>query len=339
MNRTHLLSLVSALTLALTAGAASAAPGASGLKLASQIAGADGGWDYASFDPARRRLYVAHGDKVMTVDVATGKVNPAFAPGVRLHAAMAVPGTALVLTTNGGDSTAKLFKAATGKLVASIPTGKDADAAVYDPASGLVLVICGEPGEITLINPKTAKAVGSIKVGGALEFAAVDGKGRAYVNMEEAAKIAVIDINKRTVVGRYDLTDCVAPTGLALTADGRLISACSNGRAKILDAATGKELASYKIGARPDAVLLDEARGFAYIPSAMSGDMAVIALTGDKANTIIDTVPTALGARTGAVDLKTGRVYLPTAEYNLPIPAGQRPTTKPGTFIVLVLGR
>jgi len=44
-------------------------------------------------------------------------------------------------------------------------------------------------------------------------------------------------------------------------------------------------------------------------------------------------------AVTGAVDPKTGRVYLPTAEYILPVPAGQRPTTKPGTFQVLVLDR
>ena len=56
-------------------------------------------------------------------------------------------------------------------------------------------------------------------------------------------------------------------------------------------------------------------------------------------NTVIDTIPTQTGARTGAVDPKTGRIYLPTAEYNLPAPAGQRPTTKPGTFVVLELDR
>ena len=36
-------------------------------------------------------------------------------------------------------------------------------------------------------------------------------------------------------------------------------------------------------------------------------------------------------ARTGAVDPKTGRVYLPTRE------AWSRPTPKPGTFVVLGL--
>jgi hypothetical protein len=54
---------------------------------------------------------------------------------------------------------------------------------------------------------------------------------------------------------------------------------------------------------------------------------------------VTDTVPTQIGARTGTVDPRTGRVWLPTAQYNLPVPAGQRPTTKPGTFEVLVLGR
>ncbi|HVH74096.1 MAG TPA: hypothetical protein VM755_04195, partial [Stellaceae bacterium] len=75
------------------------------------------------------------------------------------------------------------------------------------------------------------------------------------------------------------------------------------------------------------------------VPSALSGELSVIALSGPHDNTIVDTVPTQIGARTGAVDPKTGRIFLPTAEYVLPVPPGQRPTTKPGTFVVLVLDR
>jgi hypothetical protein len=77
----------------------------------------------------------------------------------------------------------------------------------------------------------------------------------------------------------------------------------------------------------------------AYIPSWLSGTLAVIALSGPHDNTVIDTVATQFGTRTGAVDPKTGRIYLPTAQFNLPVPAGQRPTAKPGTFEVLVLDR
>ena len=341
MTRYAAIACVSAFALLGLSSAAEAQPtaGASRLKVVDRIAGPDGGWDYASFDPARDRVYVAHGAMVMAIDAASGKVTPDFAAGSRLHAVVPVPGGDLIVTTNSGDNSAKIISAADGKLIASVATAKDPDAAVFDPASGLVLVISGDSGVITMVDPKTARAVGSITVGGALEFPALDGKGRLYVNVEDKNQIAVVDLGSRKVVAHYPLAGCQGPTGLALVAGGRLVSACANGVAKILDAGSGREVASLKIGGRPDAVLYDRKRALAYIPSALSGTLAVIALSGSADNTIIDTVPTQLGARTGAVDEKTGRIYLPTAQYVLPAPAGQRPTTKPGTFQVLVLAR
>ena len=313
-------------------------PGASGLAIVARIAGPDGGWDYASFDASRRRIYVAHGVRVMSIDADKGTVNADFAAGKHLHAVVPVPGTDLLLTTNGADSSAKIISAVDGKLISSITTQKDPDGAVFDPSSGLVVVVNGEGGMVSLVDPKAAKVVDTITVGAGLEYPAVDGKGRLYVNIEETGEIAVIDIAARKVLGHYPMPGCKGPTGLALTADGRLISACSNGVAKILDASSGHEIASFAIGARPDAVLLDGSRGLAYIPSAMTGTLAVIALSGPANNTIIDTVATQRGARTGTVDPKTGKIYLPAAEYGLPA-AGQKPEPKPGTFQVLVLDR
>jgi len=333
-----------ALVAALLAGAPCAqaqaqAAGASGLRVIDRIAGPDGGWDYASFDPGRKRVYVAHGSNVMMIDAETGAVKADFASGDHLHAVLPIPGRSLLLTTNSGDNTARLIDANSGVPLASIPTAKDPDAAIYDPASGRVLVMGGDSGEITIVDIAGRKAVGSISVGGALEFPALDGKGKLYVNIETKNEIAVISLAKRKVVARYPMTGCVAPTGLAYVEGGRLVAVCANGVAKILDAATGEGVATLKIGARPDAVMYDRTRHIALVPSAMSGTLAVIALAGPANNTVDDTVPTQLGARTGAVDEKTGRVYLPTAEYVLPVPSGQRPTTKPGTFQVLVLDR
>ncbi|HEY5072316.1 MAG TPA: hypothetical protein VII63_09820 [Caulobacteraceae bacterium] len=341
MNRHPLLAAACALgLLGVAAGArADPAPGASGLRVVARIAGPDGGWDYASFDPAGRRVFVAHGSQVMAIDTDSGKVTPAFAAGDHLHAVVPIPGAGVIVTTNSGDSSARILEAASGRLLASVPTAKDADGAVYDPSSGLVMVIDGEAGQITLVNPKTRASPGSITVGDSLEFGAVDGKGKLFVNVESKNEVAVVDIAGRKVIARYPMPGCERPTGLAYVSGDRLVSACGNGVAKILEASSGREIASFKIGGFPDAVLYDAGRGLAYIPSALSGTLAVIALSGPANNTIIDTVPTQIGARTGAVDPKTGRIYLPTAQYILPVPAGQRPTTKPGTFQVLVLDR
>jgi hypothetical protein len=341
MTRHRRLSFIAALFASALPFAGHAADPAhpSGLHVAARIPGPDGGWDYASFDAAHHRLYVAHQTVVLAVDPDTGKLNPAFAQGKHLHAVTPVPGTDMILTTDSGDDTAKLISAADGHVLATIPTAKDADGAAYDPKSGLMVVICGEGGALTLIDPKAMKAVGTIVVGDALEFGAADGGGLFYVNVEEKNQVAVIDLASRKVLRRYDLPGCKGPTGLAYVEGARLISVCGNGGVDILDAGSGKTIASFTVGGFPDAVIYDDQRHLAYVPSARAGTLSVIALSDAGDNTIIDTVPTQIGARTGAVDTKTGKIYLPTAEYVLPAPAGQRPTTKPGTFVVLVLDR
>ncbi|MFI4933614.1 MAG: hypothetical protein ACHP7N_03265 [Caulobacterales bacterium] len=331
--------LVTAL-LTLAPAAMADPPSGAGLKVVAHIPGPDGGWDYASFDAARRRVYIAHGTVVLSLDVDSGKLNPAFAAGAGLHAVLPIPGSNDILTTNSGDKTAKIISATDGKLIASLTVADDADAAVYDPSTKLAVVVNGDQGLLTLVNVAARKVEGTIQVGGGLEFAAVDGKGRLFVNIADKGQIAVVDLKARKVLATWPMNGCVRPTGLAYVEGGRLISSCGASlNAKILDAADGKEIASLTIGGFPDAVIYDSARHVALIPTARDGALWVIGLTGAASNTMIESVPTQIGARTGAVDLKTGRVYLPTAEYNLPVPAGQRPTTKPGTFQILVLDR
>jgi hypothetical protein len=64
----------------------------------------------------------------------------------------------------------------------------------------------------------------------------------------------------------------------------------------------------------------------------------VIGEEADGSLRVIETVPTAKGARTGAIDPETGKVYLPTAEFE-PGKTGERPVAKPGAFRILVLGQ
>jgi DNA-binding beta-propeller fold protein YncE len=311
----------------------------SGMHVVSRIAGPDGGWDLVSFDAARRRVYVAHSSQVILIDADTGVANLAFAAGDHLHSVIPIPGAEILLSTNIGDNSARIIRASDGALVASVPTGAKPDAAIYDPVSGLALFMDAGAGDITLVDVKAAKAVGAIEVGGALEMPALDGAGRLYVNIEDKNEIAVVDLKSRATVAHYRLAGCEGPTGLSYVTGGRLVSACANGVAKIIDAATGRDIATLPIGARPDAVIYDAKSRVAMMPFAASGTLSVIALSGGNDNTVIDTVAAQMGARTGAVDHSTGRVYLPTAEYVLPAPLGQRPTTKPGTFNVLVLDR
>lgn len=306
------------------------------LSVVATIPGPDGGWDMASVDTDARRLYVAHGDAVTAVDLDSGKVTPTLVAGKRLHAVLPLP-DGRALATNGGENTATLFEAATGKVIAAIPTGVNPDDAIYDPSSGLALVMDGRDGDITLIDPKTATSPGRIPVGGKLEFAVADGHGRVFVNVEDKGEIAVVDVAGRKVSARYPLTDCEEPSGLALDAKkDLLVAACGNKKALAVNAKTGAVTATLTIGERPDGAIYDAKRKLFFIPCG-EGNIAVI---DDNAGvpTVIETIPTANGARTAALDEKTGRLYLPTADFQAPAEGEKKHTVVPGTFRILVVG-
>jgi len=328
--------LISAGLLIGTPLAAAAAP-APVLKVVARIPGSDGGWDYATFDAARHKVYVTRRDSVMVLDIASGKVDPHFSDGGRLHAAVPVPGTDLIVTTDSGDNTAKIISAADGHLIVAVPTPKDSDGAIYDAQSGLVLVVCGDGGAVALIDAKAGKSVGVIDVGTPLEFADVDGHGHAFVNEDEKNAVAMLDLAALKVTATWPLPGCQRPTGLAY-GEGQVISACGNGVADILDASDGKPLASLTIGKGPDAVIYDPKLRTAYVPSGASGTLAVIPLTGPSKDTIVATIATAVSARTGAIDPDTGRIYLPSAQYAPPATPGARPQAIAGSFEMLVVG-
>jgi hypothetical protein len=327
------------LALFALAGTAASAGPPGPLQVVRALPGPDGGWDYASFDAAHGRVYVAHGMKVMAIDAAGGRVNPDFAAGNQLHSVLPIPGSDLVVTTNSGDDTARILDSRDGRLIASVATAKDPDAAIWNGAGRQVLVMGHESGTITLVDPQAGKATGSILVGGALEFPALDGHGRLFVNREDHDDIVVIDMAARRVVATWPLAGCHGPTGLAYVEGARLVSACVNGVAKVLDAADGRDLATLSIGQGADAVIYDAARHQALIPCGRSGVLAVVALAASGGARVVASVPTQIGARTGALDPLTGRLWLPTATYLPPAAPNQRPTVKPGSFRVLVLER
>ena len=110
MNRLALLSLAALAALTILPAAQADAPASgSGLKVVAHIPGPDGGWDYASFDPAHRRVYVAHSTVVLALDADTGKLNASFAAGSGLHAVLPIPGRDEILTTNSKVNTAMIF--------------------------------------------------------------------------------------------------------------------------------------------------------------------------------------------------------------------------------------
>ena len=337
MSRTILRRLSLGLVAAALAAPLAAAQTAPSYSVTGHIKAPDGGYDYASFDPVHRRVYVSRAGGVLAVDVDTGAVNGHLAEAQRSHEVLPLADGSKLLVTDSGSNSAHLVDALSGKRLAEIPTGQKPDAALFDPASGLALVMNGHSGDVTLVDPAAQKAVGSIKIGGALEFGVADGAGKAFVNVEDQNRIAVLDIKARRVIARYPMAGCDGPTGLAYVADaGVLIAACANKVAKVIRAADGQDLATLAIGAGPDAVIYDAARKLAFIPCGRDGVLEVIAVRGPTDIAIVQTLKTQVGARTGALDPKTGALYLPASRYAL-VAGAAKPVAAPGTFELLVV--
>ena len=305
--------------------------------VAGSIAGADGGWDFASVDPETNRLFVARSNGVTAVDLATRMVTDILVEGAGVHGVSPIPGTPFAISANGKFANALLFDKLTGKIEATFPTGQGPDAIVVEPKSGLVVIFNGKSHDATLVDVTSKSVVGAIALDGKPEVGAADGTGRVFVNLEDKNAIAVIDVAARRVVGAYALIGCDAPTGLAFDQQtGVLISACDNNVAKVIDAKTGADVATLKIGKGPDGVLLDAPRRRAFIPAA-DGTLSVLALRARDEIVLVGAVTITAGAKTGAVDPSTGNVYLPSVKLQPPEKEGARPKPVPGSFTILVV--
>jgi YVTN family beta-propeller protein len=305
-------------------------------EIVNRISAPDGGWDALSFDPIARRLYVARTDGVLALDVDTGKLTPQLAKGDHTHQAVPLPNNELVFT-DGNTNQAIFVDAATGAPIAKVPVGNKPDAAVWDAYSKNVFVMNHADGVVSVIDPHTHRVTSTIAVGGVLEFAASDGKGHVFVNIEDQAKVGVIDVAKRVVSARIELPGCEEPSGLAYTKEGLILSACSNGVMTITSAVSGKQMGRYPIGQHPDCVIYDRTRGLAFVPGGGDGSLSIFSVKDPAHIAALGNVVTQKGSRIGAVDEKTGRIYLPAAEMVPSGTPGQRPSQKPGTFVITVL--
>ena len=326
---------ISIASLLLSVGMAAAAfAAAPQYKIVDRIKVQDGGFDYATFDPATNQVLMARPNFTTTIDVKTGKVGQ-IKSAARGHIALPIPGTSLlVVTQRAGNILVVDGKA--DKVEATLKGTKNPDGATYDPSTKLVFAMNHDGGDSTVIDPIAKKVVGTIPIGGDLEFAVADGNGKVFVNIEDKNQIAVIDAKAKKVTTRYTLKDCDGPTGLAYDAADKYLIASCDGTAKIVRADSGAEVASLKIANQPDAVIFDATRKLAFIPCRTPGVMEVISFANPAKPEVVQHMQTQLGTRTGTLDPATGRIYMMAAKFGAPATAGGRPQALESTYDVLV---
>jgi len=304
--------------------------------------GGEGGWDILTIDSVANRLYLSHATKVVVVDLNKNAVIGEISDTPGVHAFVAMPEVQRGFSSNGKESKSSAVDLTTWKTTSKIDTGSNPDAIVFEPRHGEVYVFNHTANTVTVINAKSATVSATIPLGGTPEFAAVDeAAGRVYCNIEDKSEVAVIDADTHKVIAHWPLAPGEGPSGIAFDArHHRLFSGCHNKIMTMLDTETGKIITNVPIGAGVDGCAFDNATQLAF---ASCGDGTTTIAKEEAPNKleVVQFLKTERGARTMALDPRTHRIYLPTAQF-APAPSPSpgasptRPSIVPNTLKLLV---
>jgi DNA-binding beta-propeller fold protein YncE len=308
--------------------------------------GGEGGWDYLTADASARRLYISRGTHVIVLDLDSGK-NVGDIPDTQgVHGIALAPELGRGFTSNGREGTVTIFDIKTlAPIGGKLKVGDNPDAILYDPATKRVFTFNGRSQDSTAIDAASGKVLGTIKLGGKPEFAVSDGKGEIFVNIEDKSELAAIDPNKLEVKAKWPLAPCKEPSGLAIDRKNRrLFSGCDNKLMAVVDADSGKVLATPAIGEGVDATSFDDETGLAFASCGADGVLTVVKEESPDKFSVAENVPTEKSARTMALDAKTHKVYVVSAKFGprpAPTAANPRgyPPVLPDTFVVTVLSK
>jgi YVTN family beta-propeller protein len=306
--------------------------------------GSEGGWDGLTVDPSAQRLYVSHTTKVVVIDLAKDQVVGEITNTPGVHCIAVAPKLKHGFTSNGKENKASIVDLKTLQTLSKVDTGTNPDAIYFEPGQNEVYAFNGRGQSATVIDAKSGKVVATIPLGGKPEFAEADpGAHRVFNNLEDKSEVAVIDTKTHQVTNRWAIAPGEEASGIAIDVKHhRLFLGCGNKLMVMMDNTSGKVVATVPIGQGVDGSAFDPETQLAF---ASCGDGTTTIAREDPPDklTVVQTLTTERGARTMALDPKTHKIYLPTAQFE-PQPeqaAGsprQRPKMIPGTFKILVYG-
>ncbi len=297
--------------------AAVAVPPADGYSITKKIPIAgQGSWDYLTVDEGARRLYVSHGTQVEVLDVDSGSIVGTIPNTPGVHGIAVAPELGRGFVSNGKASTVTIFDLKTLKPIADAPTGQKPDAIIFDPATSRVFAFNGGSNSATAIDAATGKVAGTVDLGGGPEFAAADGDGFIYDNLEDESLVLKIDSRKLTVEQRWPTAPCASPSSMAIDrANRRLFLGCRSKVMAVVNADTGKVITTLPIGDHVDATAFDPQTKLIFNSNG-EGTITVIRQESPDKYSIVETVKTVPKAKTMALDPKTHQLFLSTAESN-----------------------
>jgi hypothetical protein len=234
-----LLLMLSAAAFVTRTGAQSNAPP---LKLLQTIPlpGIEGAFDHMDIDVQGQRLFIPaeQAGLVEVVDVKNGKRLRTISD-VRWPSTIAYhPRTNEIFVTDREDGTIKVLSGQTYELVKTIKLVKGPDNATYDPATQLFYAAYAGRNAgmaytlIGIIDTANSQHIGDIRIDAAnVQAMAIEpgaGPKKMYADLADKHQIAVIDLQKRSVLKTWPTTpECLGPFASAVdAAHHRLFVGC-----------------------------------------------------------------------------------------------------------------
>ena len=303
--------------------------------------GGDTKWDYLAQDPMSKLLYVTHGDRVVVVDTSVGKVNAEITGLKGVHGVAFDTSGRFGYISDGAANEVVVFDRRTNGVVAHVPAGVNPDGIVFEPVTQTVWAFNGRSNSATVIADANHQVVATVPLPGKPEFPVADGKGAIYDNIENLSEIVHIDAKTHKVLAAWPTAPCEGPSGLAIDRQHDRLFAVCDGKMAVVDARTGKLVATPAVGEGPDAARFDARRQLVF-SSNRDGTLTVIHEDSPNSFSVLQTLATKSGARTMELDEASGKIYVVTADFEsasaaAPGPPASHSRIVPGSFEVLVI--
>jgi len=272
-------------------------------------------WDYVYYEQTLKEAFVAHGTEVTVVDGRTGEIRG------RLGGLSGVHGLAASTAQGKGYAVSReqhrvvVFDLKTLSVIKSIPVGAAGDSLVLDPVNKRVLVMDAEAPVATVIDTERDAVVTTLSLGGTAEQAVASRTGKVFVNLAERRAVVRLDARTAQIEARWPVPTCESPHGVAIDESSqRVFVSCLNSLLVVLDAVSGRLVASMPIGSGTDGVAFDPKRKRIFSSNGWDGTVSVIEERAPDEYVSLGQVPTARFGRTMSIDTETGRLYIATAD-------------------------
>lgn len=288
------------------------------LQSAVTLPGRSPAWDYLTLDPGRPYLFIGRRhDGVTVYDLANRHVVATIADSRGANKAILIPTLDLGYTVNGDGSTTE-FRLSTLKTIRRIHVGSSADAGSYEPVTKQLLVTMGDQNVLGFVNAARGTVVARLPMHSRkLEASAADGRGDVFMAERDRNRVVRIDARHHRVTATWSTAPCEEPTGLAYdTAHRRIFVGCRGDHPMlaILNADTGKLVATVPIGRGNDGVAYNPSNHRIYTSNGIDGNLVIIDQQDPDHYRLDQAITTRPMARTLALDARRHRIYLVTAE-------------------------